>query len=430
MQLAWLSNVRRMYSFFSDESTARTWDCFWCFRCKKRLNYTGNIIWNEINHIEELIDQYSEVVLCTVDFYKNNTVRVLDWLIEQLHINMATFTLRHAIRLRMEFHGLRHHVNCTLQFYYFEFFYGFWSFAIYDGLKKRSRLFVSPATCDLQPGWPRWWKEQKTDCRNGGHHLACFRRQFSIYPLHDIASARSEADELDGHARCDHWWIIRNRVSACGEISTIIRPWTLGDWPADYLLLVVCSLIDWLNWSVYILANPWIDWLIDRSIDWLIWFFSGSRFAVAKEAYQRGARVTIIARKQAQLNEAREAIESLDRRFSSQKVHAISLDITQADQVPAALQEAVQQNGPIDVLINCAGTSTSATFEDTPIAEFHRLMEINYFGSVNTTKAVVTDMKARKSGRIVFVSSQVFFLFTRVHKKDLILRFVLSEQVV
>lgn len=57
-------------------------------------------------------------------------------------------------------------------------------------------------------------------------------------------------------------------------------------------------------------------------------------------------------------------------------------------------------------MLTLTGTSSSAAFEDTPIDEFHRLMEVNYFGSVYTTKALVPQMKARKSGRIVFVSSQ------------------------
>jgi 3-dehydrosphinganine reductase len=58
------------------------------------------------------------------------------------------------------------------------------------------------------------------------------------------------------------------------------------------------------------------------------------------------------------------------------------------------------------VLINCAGTSVPGLFEDLDAEVFEKMMRVNYFGSVFPTKAVVPSMKARSSGRIVFVSSQ------------------------
>jgi 3-dehydrosphinganine reductase len=60
----------------------------------------------------------------------------------------------------------------------------------------------------------------------------------------------------------------------------------------------------------------------------------------------------------------------------------------------------------VQVLINCAGTSISGAFDDIPIDEFERLMRINYLGSVHATRIVLPEMKKRRSGAIVFVSSQ------------------------
>jgi hypothetical protein len=59
------------------------------------------------------------------------------------------------------------------------------------------------------------------------------------------------------------------------------------------------------------------------------------------------------------------------------------------------------------VLINCAGTSIAGEFDSIDSAEFSRMININVLGSIFPTRAVVAEMKARKSGRIVFVSSQV-----------------------
>jgi len=66
--------------------------------------------------------------------------------------------------------------------------------------------------------------------------------------------------------------------------------------------------------------------------------------------------------------------------------------------------------GPVELLINCAGNATAARFDETPIEEFQRLLNVNYVGSVYVTKAVLPSMKTQKSGQIVFVSSQAGLL--------------------
>ena len=48
-----------------------------------------------------------------------------------------------------------------------------------------------------------------------------------------------------------------------------------------------------------------------------------------------------------------------------------------------------------------------AEFDRTDPAEFQRLMQVNYLGSVYPTRCVVPHMKDKKDGRIIFVASQV-----------------------
>ena len=62
--------------------------------------------------------------------------------------------------------------------------------------------------------------------------------------------------------------------------------------------------------------------------------------------------------------------------------------------------------GGWQVLINCAGTSIAGAFDALPIAEFERMLRINYLGSIYPTRLVLPRMKERRSGSIVFVSSQ------------------------
>lgn len=90
-----------------------------------------------------------------------------------------------------------------------------------------------------------------------------------------------------------------------------------------------------------------------------------------------------------------------------QVVLCISVDVSKDyGQVQSVIKQAHEKLGPVDMLINCAGTSVAAKFEDVDVGFFRRLMEINYLGSVYPTRAVIHTMKERRMGRIVFVSSQ------------------------
>lgn len=80
---------------------------------------------------------------------------------------------------------------------------------------------------------------------------------------------------------------------------------------------------------------------------------------------------------------------------------------TSEEVVALCLAKAVEAFGPVDILINCAGTSIAAEFSDLPAEAFERMLRINVLGSVYPTRAVVPAMKSRGRGHIVFVSSQV-----------------------
>ncbi|XP_064861773.1 3-ketodihydrosphingosine reductase-like [Oncorhynchus nerka] len=71
-----------------------------------------------------------------------------------------------------------------------------------------------------------------------------------------------------------------------------------------------------------------------------------------------------------------------------------------------ARDECQEKLGPVDMLVNCAGTSFSGKFEEVEVERFRSLMEVNYLGSVYPTRAVIATMKERRMGRIMFVSSQ------------------------
>ncbi|MFC1700499.1 SDR family NAD(P)-dependent oxidoreductase [Patescibacteria group bacterium] len=76
-------------------------------------------------------------------------------------------------------------------------------------------------------------------------------------------------------------------------------------------------------------------------------------------------------------------------------------DITDIGQ----LQKIVSEIGEVDILINNAGVYISGELTDNDYNDIAKVMFVNALGTINTTKAVLPQMKERKSGKIVFVNS-------------------------
>ncbi|XP_073347163.1 3-dehydrosphinganine reductase [Pagrus major] len=133
---------------------------------------------------------------------------------------------------------------------------------------------------------------------------------------------------------------------------------------------------------------------------------SGIGKCIAVECYRQGAFITLVARDEAKLLQAKKEVEKFAIN-DKQVVLCISVDVSSDySQVESVIKQAQEKLGPVDMLVNCAGTSISGKFEDVEVDRFKKLMEVNYLGSVYPTRAVITTMKERRMGRIMFVSSQ------------------------
>jgi len=82
----------------------------------------------------------------------------------------------------------------------------------------------------------------------------------------------------------------------------------------------------------------------------------------------------------------------------------IGLDVTDGEQVHGVVAEAVATGG-VDVLVNCAGHGLIGAFEELTDAEFRGVLEVNLFGALAMTRAVLPHMRERGRGHIVQLSS-------------------------
>jgi NAD(P)-dependent dehydrogenase (short-subunit alcohol dehydrogenase family) len=126
----------------------------------------------------------------------------------------------------------------------------------------------------------------------------------------------------------------------------------------------------------------------------------GLGLLIARQLVGEGARVAICARDEDTLARAR---DDLERRGG--RVLAVRCDVGVRAEVERMVQEVTDRLGDIDALINNAGTIAVGPIETMGIEDFHRAMDVNFWGAVHAVMAVLPGMRRRGGGRIVNVTS-------------------------
>lgn len=116
---------------------------------------------------------------------------------------------------------------------------------------------------------------------------------------------------------------------------------------------------------------------------------SGIGLAAANALRDRGCRVYTLSRRHADLG----------------GLTSLTADVTDEAAVGKAVAAVLAEAGRIDILVNCAGFGISGAVEFTGLADAKKQFDVNFFGAVNVTKAVLPVMRKQGSGRIVNVSS-------------------------
>jgi NAD(P)-dependent dehydrogenase (short-subunit alcohol dehydrogenase family) len=130
------------------------------------------------------------------------------------------------------------------------------------------------------------------------------------------------------------------------------------------------------------------------------WFVTGASRglgrAFVEAALQRGDRVAATARDP-------ETLADLARHGGG--VLALPLDVTDGPAAATAVRAAVDRFGGLDVVVNNAGHGVRGAVEEVPEAAFRAGMEVNFFGALSVTRAVLPVLRAQGHGHIVQITS-------------------------
>lgn len=133
-----------------------------------------------------------------------------------------------------------------------------------------------------------------------------------------------------------------------------------------------------------------------------VWLITGAAKgigrAIAEEALARGAKVAAVTRKDGDLD--------LSGRYGDRFLH-LRHDVATADEraCERMAASAVERFGRIDVLVNSAGHGRITNFEETSEESIRELFEVNFFGLMRVTRAVLPFMRRRREGHIVNIAS-------------------------
>ena len=132
-----------------------------------------------------------------------------------------------------------------------------------------------------------------------------------------------------------------------------------------------------------------------------VWMITGAArglgLEIARVALDGGEQVALAARRP-------EAIPENVRNHAN--ALTVRLDVTAAAQITAAITEITSHFGSIDVLVNNAGRGLLGALEEITDAEARSLFDVNVFGLINTTRAVLPVMRAAGSGKLVHIGSR------------------------
>jgi short-subunit dehydrogenase len=133
---------------------------------------------------------------------------------------------------------------------------------------------------------------------------------------------------------------------------------------------------------------------------WVVGASSGIGEAIAMEYASRHGALVLSARRADRLEEV-----AVAARARGAVAHVVPLDVSNSEEVGPAVERAWRALDGVHTVVLCSGVSQRSLAEETILDVDRRVMEVNYFGLVGVTKALLPHMIARREGRFIVISS-------------------------
>lgn len=141
------------------------------------------------------------------------------------------------------------------------------------------------------------------------------------------------------------------------------------------------------------------NFFLDRVV-WVTGASSGIGEALVYAFVKGGSRVIASSNNPAELARVAEKCTGMPG-----SVTAVAFDLADTSGIEKTVASVIEKEGKIDILVNIGGVSQRALIRDTPLWLDRRIMEINYFGTISLTKAVLPFMIRNGGGQIAATSS-------------------------
>jgi short-subunit dehydrogenase len=136
-----------------------------------------------------------------------------------------------------------------------------------------------------------------------------------------------------------------------------------------------------------------------NKVVWITGASSGIGKELAIQLASQGSRLILSARSELQLN-------TLKASLANSVSHLVMpLDLEKSEEFEKLAKKVLERFGRIDILVNNGGISQRANAAETSMDVNRRIMEVDFFGNIALTKAVLPHMQNQKSGQILVVSS-------------------------
>lgn len=140
---------------------------------------------------------------------------------------------------------------------------------------------------------------------------------------------------------------------------------------------------------------------VTGKVVWITGASSGIGEALVYELAKKGAKLIISSRRKEEL----ERVKGNCIAEAQPNIRVLPLDLAQSTTLALSAEAAIQLFGHVDILINNGGISQRSLAKDTTVDVDRRVMEVDYFGTVTLTKALIPHFLKRKSGHFVTISS-------------------------